>query len=348
MATAIDIVNAVIETSSTLKDNIPLATNATLQTTGGAIMQYTPFMNEFINGLVNRILFQEAHNMTYDNPLRIFKGVDIPYGTDVQDSIANPAVATPYDSSAMSDVLSPASPDVKTVYYRRNRQDKYKVTVYDAVLAGAFTNADTFNNFVSMILNTLTSGDNIDEFTLMKGVVGQAINDNNINKTPLTVGADHRAFAETLVTNLRAKYLQFQFPSTKYNCYQKMAINKGITNATPLTTWTSPDRISVLVRADVAAFTDVEVLAKAFNMSKADFLGRQVMVDSFGDTGDAANTLAIIADNTFLRTHDNRFQMAETPYNASTLSRTYFLHHWETMACSPFANAWAFTEKQSS
>jgi hypothetical protein len=345
MATAIDIVNAVIETSSTLKDNIPLATNATLQATGGAIMQYTPFMNEFINGLVNRILFQEAHNMTYDNPLRIFKGVDIPYGTDVQDSIANPAVATPYDSSAMSDVLSPASPDVKTVYYRRNRQDKYKVTVYDAVLAGAFTNADTFNNFVSMILNTLTSGDNIDEFKLMKGVVGQAINDGNINKTTLTAGTDHRAFAETLVTDLRAKYLQFQFPSTKYNCYQKMAKAKGIENATPLTTWTSPDRISVLVRADVAAFTDVEVLAKAFNMSKADFLGRQVMVDSFGDTGDAAKTLAIIADNTFLRTHDNRFQMAETPYNASTLSRTYFLHHWETMACSPFANAWAFTEE---
>ena len=283
--------------------------------------------------------------MTYDNPLRIFKGVDIPYGTDVQDSIANPAVATPYDSSAMSDVLSPASADVKTVYYRRNRQDKYKVTVYDAVLAGAFTNADTFNNFVSMILNTLTSGDNIDEFTLMKGVVGQAINDGNINKTSLAVGADHRAFAETLVTDLRAKYLQFQFPSTKYNCYQKMATAQGITNATPLTTWTSPDRISVLVRADVAAFTDVEVLAKAFNMSKAEFLGRQVMVDSFGDTGDAAKTLAIIADNTFLRTHDNRFQMAETPYNASTLSRTYFLHHWETMACSPFANAWAFTEE---
>lgn len=345
MATAIDIVNAVIETSSTLKDNIPLATNATLQATGGAIMQYTPFMNEFINGLVNRILFQEAHNMTYDNPLRIFKGVDIPYGTDVQDSIANPAVATPYDSSAMSDVLSPASPDVKTVYYRRNRQDKYKVTVYDAVLAGAFTNADTFNNFVSMILNTLTSGDNIDEFKLMKGVVGQAINDGNINKTSLTAGTDHRAFAETIVTGLRAKYLQFQFPSTKYNCYQKMAKAKGIENATPLTTWTSPDRISVLVRADVAAYTDVEVLAKAFNMSKTDFLGRQVMVDSFGDTGDAAKTLAVIADNTFLRTHDNRFQMAETPYNASTLSRTYFLHHWETMACSPFANAWAFTEE---
>lgn len=344
MATAIDVVNATINTSTVLKDNIPLATNATLQNTGAAIMQYTPFMNEFINGLVNRILFQEAHNVTYENPLRIFKGVDIPYGTDVQDSIANPAIATPYDSSAMSDVLSPGNPDVKTVYYRRNRQDKYKVTVYDAQLAGAFTNADAFNNFVSMIINTLTSGDNIDEFKLMKGLLGKAVNDGNIHKTAVQAGADHKAFAETLVTDLRAKFLQFQFPSSSYNCYQQMATAAGIADATPLTTWTTPDRISVLVRADVAAFTDVEVLAKAFNMSKADFLGRQVLVDNFGDTGDAAKTLAIIADNTFLRTHDNRFQMAETPYNASTLSRTYFLHHWETMACSPLANAWAFTE----
>ncbi len=346
MATAVDVVNAVIQTSSTLKDNIPLATNATLQGTGAAIMQYTPFMNEFINGLVNRILFQEARGAVYENPLRIFKGVDVPFGTDVQDSIANPAVATPYDSSAMSDVLSPANPDVKTVYYRRNRQDKYKVTIYDAQLAGAFLNADAFGNFTNMILNTLTSGDNIDEFKLMKGIVGKAINDGNINKTEITLEAGkHEDFAKTLITDAKAKYLQFQFPSTAYNCYQKMATAAGVKNAIPLTTWTTPDRISVIIRADVAAYTDVEVLAKAFNMDKTTFMGRQVIVDNFGDTGDAAKTLAVIADNTFLRTHDNRFQMAEAPYNAATLSRTYFLHHWETMAFSPFANAHAFIEK---
>ena len=344
MATAVDVINAVISTNSTLKENVPLATNATLQATGGTIMAYTPFMNEFINGLVNRIIFQEAHNVVYENPLKIFKGADVPYGTDVQDSIANPAVATPYDSTAMSDVLSPGNPDVKTVYYRRNRQDKYKVTVYDAQLAGAFVSADTFNNFVNMLINTLTSGDNIDEFKLMKGLVGQAINDENINSTTITMGADHEAFAKTLITDARAKFLQFQFPSINYNCYKKMADAAGVDGATPLTTWTTPDRISILVSADVAAYTDVEVLAKAFNMNKAEFMGRQVIVDSFGDTGNAAKTLAVIADNTMIRSHDNRYQMAETPYNAATLSRTYFLHHWETMAVSPFANAWAFIE----
>lgn len=342
MATAVDVVNAVINTSTVLREGVPLATNATLQSTGSAIMSYTPFMNEFINGLVNRVVFQEAHNAVYDNPLKIFKGSEIPYGTDVQDSIANPAIATPYDSSAMSDVLSPGNPDVKTVYYRRNRQDKYKVTIYDAQLAGAFVNADTFNNFVNMIINTLTSGDNIDEFNLMKGLIGQAINDENINNTVINADTDE-AFAKSVILDARAKFLQFQFPSTRYNCYKKMADAAGVENATPLTTWTTPDRISILVRADFAALTDVEVLAKAFNMNKAEFMGRQIIVDSFGDTGDAANTVAVIADNTMIRSHDNRYQMAETPYNASTLSRTYFLHHWETMAVSPLANAWAFS-----
>lgn len=345
MATAVDVVNAVITTSTTLKENIPLATAATLQTTGGAIMSYTPYMNEFISGLVNRILFQEAHNMVYENPLKVFKGVDVPYGTDVQDSIANPAVATPYDSTAMSDVLAPANPDVKTVYYRRNRQDKYKVTVYDEQLTGAFLNAETFNNFVSMILNTLTSGDNIDEFKLMKGLVGQAINDGNIGSTTVNINDGTREeFAKRIITDARAKFLQFQFPSSAYNAYKKMADKAHVAGATPLTTWTSPERISIMLRADVAAYTDVEVLAKAFNMGKTEFLGRQVIVDSFGDTDAAAKTLAIIMDNTAIRTHDNTYKMAETPYNAATLSRTYFLHHWETMAYSPFANAHAFIE----
>lgn len=345
MATAVDVVNAVINTSTTLKENIPLATSATLQTTGGAIMSYTPYMNEFISGLVNRILFQEAHNIVYENPLKVFKGVDVPYGTDVQDSIANPAVATPYDSTAMSDVLAPANPDVKTVYYRRNRQDKYKVTIYDEQLSGAFTNAETFNNFVSMILNTLTSGDNIDEFKLMKGLVGQAINDGNIGSTTVkTADVTHEEFARNIITDARAKFLQFQFPSSAYNAYKKMADAAGVSGAAPLTTWTSPERISIMLRADVAAYTDVEVLAKALNMDKAEFLGRQVIVDSFGDTGNASKTLAIIMDNTAIRTHDNTYKMAETPYNAATLSRTYFLHHWETMAYSPFANAHAFIE----
>lgn len=344
MASAIDIVKATVDSSTVLRDNIAAGTGATLNSIGGQILSYTPYMNEFINTLVNRILFQEVHARAYDNPLRIFKGADVPFGTDVQESIANPAIATPYDATALSDILTPAQPDVKTVYYRRNRQDKYKVTIYDEVLKGAFLSNDAFGNFISMIINTLTSGDNIDEFTLMKGLLASAINDGNVNSTTVPANADHKLFAESLITDAKAKFLQFQFPSTNYNTYLKMATAQGVANPTALKTWSAPDSISILIRADVAAFTDVEVLAKAFNMNKSEFMGRQVMVDSFGEDGDASKTLALICDNSFIKCFDNRFITANTEYNPATLSRTYYLHHWETMAVSPFANAWAFKE----
>lgn len=345
MATATQVVDAVIASNTTLSNNVPLASGAGLQTTGGAILSYTPYMNAFIDGLVNRILFQEVHAEVYENPLAIFKGAAVPYGTDVQDSIANPGVATPYDASALSDILTPANPDVKTVYYRRNRQDKYKVTVYDEQLKGAFVSPDEFNRFVQMILNTLTSGDNIDEFKLMKGLLGTALDDGNVNTTSIASSTmTTEEFAKTIITDARAKFLQFAFPSSNYNCYQKMATAAGVSNPTALTTWTTPDRIAILMRADVAAYTDVEVLAKAFNMDKAEFLGRQVIVDDFGTGTTSSKTLAVICDKTAIRSHDNMFKMANTEYNASSLSRTYYLHHWETMAYSPFANAWAFVE----
>lgn len=344
MATAKQAVDTIVANSPVLRANVPFGRSATLQETGGAIVSYVPYMNEFVSGLVNRILFQDVHDAVYNNTLKIFKGVEVPYGTDVQDSIANPAVATPYDRTAMADYLTPANPDVKVAYYRRNRQDKYKVTIYDEDLKGAFIGPDAFNRFVAMLRNTLYSGDNIDEYRLMTKVVADALDAGHINKTTLTESSydNDGAYARAIVTDARAKFLQMQFPSTEYNTYKAVATAAGIENATPLTTWSDPDRLAIILRADIAAFTDVEALAKAFNLEKSEFLGRQVIVDSFGSGTVSSKTLGIVCDMTAIRAHDNMFKVAESPYNPATLSRTYYLHHWETIAYSPFANAWAF------
>lgn len=336
------IVNATIQNSPMLAGAVPLMKRTTdLQATGGAILNYQPFMNEFVDTLVNRILFQECHNSIFQNPLQILKGRQVPFGTDVQDSIANPAVATPYDRSAMSDVLTAHKPDVKTVYYRRNRQDKYPLTVYDETLKGAFVSEGDFNEFLQMLLNTLTNGDNIDEYRLMTNLIASAVDDGNV-LTETVAGVDTEQNSRDLIKAAKTKFLQFQFPSSAYNKYKQMATTAGIANPTDLITWTTPERMAIVMRADVAAATDVDVLAKAFNMDKTEFMGRQIVVDSFGSGEKSSKTLAILMDITAVRTHDNMFKIANTPYNASTLSRNYFLHHWETMAYSPFANACAF------
>lgn len=342
MATAQEIIDAVIVNTPELNGNVPLVRAASLQETGGAILNYQPYMNAFINTLVNRIMYQDVKNRVYENPLKIFKGNNVPYGTDVQETIANPAVATAYDPSALNDILTPVSPDVKTVYYRRNRQDKYKTTVYDEQLKGAFLGEVNFGNFISMLRSTLISGDNIDEFNLMKGAAADAIDDGNVNTSVIDATGTTEEFAKDLVRAARTKFLQFQFASSAYNKYKAMATAAGVTTPTDLVTWSDPDKIAVIMRADIASIVDVDSLAAAFNMSKADFLGRQIIIDTFGSGTTSAKTGALICDMSTIRAWDNMYKMTNTEYNAAALCRSYYLHHWETIAFSPIANAWAF------
>ena len=89
------------------------------------------------------------------------------------------------------------------------------------------------------------------------------------------------------------------------------------------------------------AITDVNVLAFAFNMDKAQFLERVIEVDNFGTTGDAAKTVAVLADEGWMQVYDNLNEMTEF-YNAKALSWNYYWNHWQIYSYSPFANAVAF------
>ena len=152
------------------------------------------------------------------------------------------------------------------------------------------------------------------------------------NKAIIEVVANPNSEAndKAFVKKLRTLYNQMLFPSTSYNAYSKMS---GDSNKS-VTTWTEPERIVVLLRADVLAEIDVEVLAAAFNMDKADFIGRVIAVDNFG----SPEILGAIMDESFLQIYQNQFRFDEF-YNARTMSWNYYLHAWDTFAISPFANA---------
>ena len=119
------------------------------------------------------------------------------------------------------------------------------------------------------------------------------------------------------------------FPSTEYNAYSKFSGAKGT-----ITTWTDSDRICLIVRADVMAEVDVEALASAFNIGKAEFIGRVIKVDKFENE----EILGVVCDESWLQIYDNIFRFDEF-YNARTMSWNEYLHAWGTYAICPFANA---------
>lgn len=321
------------ESTGNFKEVVPLATDGNISDISNILFNdaYQPLLNEFVNNLINRIGLTIIRNKSYDNPLALLKKGSTPLGTDIQDIYTNPSEAEQYQLSneEMAKLLTITDPDTKVAYYRRNRKDMYTKTIARESLQGAFVSWDRFENFVSSTTQSLYSGAYIDEFNYTKGLVAGAYTNNKaIVQTVTAVTSE--ATAKAFVKKVRNLYKSMRFPSTAYNAY---SLNTG--DNKPVTTWTTPERVVFLVRADVMTEVDVDVLASAFNMDKADFLGRVIEVDKFDDDN---KVLGVICDEAFFQIYDNIFRFDEF-YNARTMSWNEYLHVWETFAICPFANA---------
>src|SRR5699024_9746898 len=68
---------------------------------------------------------------------------------------------------------------------------------------------------------------------------------------------------------------------------RKMTLPNGSRdyNALAVRTRTEMDRLHLLINADLEAELDVDVLARAFNMDKAEFLGHVTVIDGFESAG---------------------------------------------------------------
>lgn len=325
--------------SDAYKNAIPKATADNIQTIGNILLDdsYQPMLNEFINNLINRIALTIVRNKSYDNPLAMFKKGSVPLGTDIQDIYENPANPEPYEYSdvAMQKLLTITDPDTHVAYYRRNRQDLYTKTITREGIQGAFVSWDKFNDFITSITQSLYSGNYISEFEYTKGLVDGAYDNNKVIVELVDAVTDAES-ATKFVKKARSLYSKMSFPSTKYNAYSKFSGAKGT-----IKTWTNKDRIVVITTADIMTEVDVEVLAKAFNMDKTDFMGRVIEVDSFENP----EIQAIICDESWLQIYDNIFRFDEF-YNARTMSWNEYLHAWGTFAICPFANAVVLATKE--
>lgn len=332
----------VIRANSTevFMNTVPSATKDNIQVIKNILFNdsYQPMLNEFVTNLINRIGLTIIRNKSYNNPLAIFKKGSVPLGTDIQDIYENPAEAEQYEYSntAMAKLLTITDPDTHVAYYRRNRQDLYTKTIAREGLQGAFVSWEEFENYIAGITNSLYSGNYIDEFKYTKQLVDGAYDAGKVIQKVVTLPTSE-ATSKAFLKEVRALYDMMTFPSTDYNAYSKFSGAKGT-----VTTWTDAERICLIIRADVMAEVDVDALASAFNIDKANFIGRVIKVDKFEND----EILGVVCDESWLQIYDNIFRFDEF-YNARTMSWNEYLHAWGTYAICPFANAVALVTTAS-
>lgn len=334
MANMQNVLNAILaDASPTYISRVPEATRTNITEVGSAIMAYQETENEFLSALVNKVAMTIVRNKTFKNPLAILKKGSVPLGRNIEEIYTNPATGTTYDATG-SKLMNRAIPDTKAIYHSMNRQGQYKATISKAQLIQAFTSYAELEKLLNSIVNSIYSGDNLDEFMLMKELFASAIGGGKL-KTVEVVKIGDADKAKAFVKAIKTVGQAMEFPSENFNSYYDINKDK---DAKPVITWTPLDNQVLLIRNDVAVDVDVELLAKAFNVSYTDLKQRTIIVDNFGS---AEKCGAILCDESFVQVYENLEQM-ETFHNAEGLYDNFIYHHWQTYSLSLFANAMAF------
>ena len=351
---SVDVMNAIRNNATTnYRDYVPVATPdaESIREIGAIIMDSPNLQNEFLSALVNRIGRVILTSKMFDNPWAMFKKGMLEFGETIEEIFVDIAKPFQYDPAvAERNVFKREIPDVKSAFHVLNYQKYYKATIQENDLRKAFLSWNGVTELIGKIVDAMYTGANYDEFLTMKYLLARHLLDGHLY--PVAVGTVNAANAKTVVSTVKGVSNTIAFPSRKYNI-------AGVQ------TQTLKDEQYILMNAKFDALIDVEVLASAFNMDKAEFIGRRVLVDSFGslDT-ERLNALfaddptytpltdaeiasldaipCVIVDRDFFMIFDALFQFTEQ-YNGEGIYWTYWYHAWKIFSVSPFANAIAFT-----
>lgn len=327
VAQSYDIVNAIRNSAGdSFQQYVPLANYDNVAEVGAGIMINQTTQNDFITSLVNRIGLVVVRKVLLQNPLKKFKKGAMPNGLTIEEIFTDIAQGYKYDpDQAVTDVFKRVIPNVKVLFHQRNRQDQYKQTISDEQLSSAFTSWNAFDNFVASIYNALYNAAEVDDFEYMKLLVDNAYAEGVMTVVSITDPVDSTsmtAFAKQLRATAR-----------------KMTLPQGSRdwNALAVRTRTDMADLHLFIDADLEAEMDVDVLAKAFNMDRTNFLGNVTVIDGFASNG----LKAVLVDKSFFMVYDNLLKM-ETMRNSQGLYWNVFLNVWQTLSTSRFANAVAF------
>lgn len=346
---SIDILNAIRNNATqNYRDYVPKATPDadSIRQIGAIIMDYPALQNEFLSALVNRIGRVLITSKMYDNPWSFFKKGLLEFGESVEEIFVNIAKPFQFDPAvAETNVFKREIPDVRAAFHIMNYQKYYKATISNDQLRQAFLSWQGISDLIAKIVDAMYTGANYDEFQTMKYMLARHILDGHMY--PVEIPTVETNNMKSIVSVVKGVSNKFTFLSPNYNlaCVQ---------------TFTAKNDQYMLINSQFDATMDVEVLASAFNMDKAEFSGRRVLVDSFGslDTARLAELFAgdstyeeigsdelealdaipaILVDRDWFMIFDNFYNFTEQ-YNGEGLYWNYWYHVWKTFSVSPFAN----------
>lgn len=299
-------------------------------------------MNEFMSVLVQRIVYTQVDIKLFNNPLRVLEGDRIPLGSIGQEIFINPARGRKFNVDDFAGLLAKYEADVKVQYHHLNSDLQYCVTITRAKLKDAFVSWSTLENFIDGLTQSLYNGAYIDQYNMTKGLVSSAYASNQV-RVEVISNPNTEALAKEFITKARTMFLNMQTPTPNFNAWRQVG---GY--GRDILTWSNREDIVFLVRNDIGAYMDVNILAQSFNIDRSVLLGNIIYVNDFNEYDnegklifDGSNIVGMIADKSWFRIKEQETTMDEF-YNANNRTWQYYLNVVRMYSYSLFANAVVF------
>lgn len=330
--------------SQEYKDRIPTATQDNIANIEEIISTYPNTKNEFISVLTNQVAKQLFFSKAYENPYKLFNRGMLPYGKSIESIFVDiikgkqrthETVAT----NLASDLLAREEPKVKVEYYSENFRHQYKTTITDEELKGAFRAENGLSSMTGRILQAPLTSIEYD----MQEMVLHALPELKGGKATIAKAAysamTEEEKAKIIVKTIKSQVIKMGFLNNKHN-------GQGVM------TFSRPQDLVVFLDPDMMANIDVELLAQAFNIDKAEVPLHVLPVPQFtkrtvttseepsGTTvtyAEDTNCLAIICDKDAIQIYET-LNSSETFRNPQGIYTNVFFNRWGLMSACNFAN----------
>lgn len=282
------------------------------------------YYNQFIDILVNRIGFTYVRGQSYKNPLAVFKGSKLTYGSTIQEIAPKWIKAHSYEDDSET-LLKLHRPEAQAWYHSQNRRDQYAISVNVEELRTAFAEEFGLNQLVAQIMQAPINSDAYDEYRIMMQLIAEYENQWGFCKHKLSKFPDDDTTGKELLKSLQMYGGRLQFPSALYS-------------GTDIPVFARQDELVLFVTPEAQATLNVDTLAALFNVELAKVSYRTVLVDEFP----IPNAVALLTTEDFFVCCDTLYNTTSF-WNAQTLTTNYYLNHWGVYSVSPFVPAILFT-----
>lgn len=327
--TSVDVAHAMYATASpNLRSTVgdPYETNS-LDFMDGLLQYPDTLATEWIT-LATRIGRSIAHKNIINNKLAPFKMVDMPLGYTMEEYFVDVAKEHEYNQElAETNQFKRELPDIKNAFYIVNRKSFYKQTITDDDLRSYFVTWDGVTSLIARIVDALYNGDNKDDYNYMKSALATHYENGHMKIVPLTSPVQDADSAKALAQQLTEYASYLTEPTSEYN-------GMGVTKQNEM------DDLYIILTGKSNSYLNIEWLAQTFQLDIASFKTHVLVIPTLPST-DNGTIEALLVDKEIYRVFDQKYNVT-TKYNAEGLYWNYWLHHWEGIATSRFANAIAF------